>query len=127
MAGISGFELTPDLVVQGLIGVFIFLWALKDAIPRYREMQKAALPPNPMIAAMSMTWDRDMQERLLQTLERMATAAELQAKQQIEMVGTWDKMADQRQQEMSDRIGDLLQALERKENQLSAMIVKSRR
>lgn len=126
MASVSGFELTPDLAVQGLIGAFIFFWALKDAIPRYREMKKAA-QPNPIVAAMSMTWDRDMQERLLQIHERMAAALELQARQQVEMAGTWDKMADHRQQEMNDRISDLLKALERKEDQLSAFIVKSRR
>lgn len=124
MASVSGFELTPDLLVQGIIGALIALWALKDAIPIYRNMKKAA-HPDPMLAAVSMAWDRDMQERMLQILERMATASELQAKQQIEMAGSWGTMVDQRQQDMNEKIDDLMQALARKEDQLSAMIVRT--
>jgi len=125
MATVSGFELTPDLLVQGLIGASIALWALKDAIPMYRNMKKAS-HPDPMVSAMSMTWDRDMQERMLQILERMASASELQAKQQIEMAASWGVMVDQRQQDMNEKIDGLMVALAKKEDQLSAMIVRSR-
>lgn len=126
MASVVGFDLTPDLIVQGVIGLLVFFWALKDAVPKYREMRKAA-HPDPILTAMSMSWDRDMQERMLQLLERMTIAAELQARQQTEMVGTWDKMADQRQHDMNEKINDLMKILERKEDQLSAMIVGQRR
>lgn len=125
MASVSGFDLTPDLLVQGLIGASIALWALKDAIPIYRNMKKAA-HPDPMVAAVSMAWDRDMQERLLQIHERMAAALEVQAKLQADMAGSWDQMVDQRQQQMNERIDDLLKALELKETQLTAMIVRDR-
>lgn len=119
MASAGGLSLTSDLVVQGLIGLFILLWAVKDAIPKYREMKKAS-HPDPMVGAMSMAWDRDMQERMLQIMERMAVASEVQAKSQTAIV-------DQRRHDMNERIDDLMKALERKEDQIAAMIVNPRR
>lgn len=121
----NGFEVTSDLIVQGLIGALLFFWALKDAIPKYREMKKAA-HPDPIIGAMSMAWDRDMQERLLQLIERMAKAQEIQAELQRNMAGSWTTMVDQKQQDMNEKIDDLLRALEVKEriskDDLSAFI-----
>lgn len=121
----AGFELNTDLIVQGLIGVFIFFWAMKDALPLYRQTRKTA-HPDPMVAAVSMAWDRDMQERLMLILERMAKAQELQAELQKNMAGSWDTMVDQRQQEANERIDALLKALEMKETQLTAMRVEVR-
>jgi ribonuclease HI len=83
--------------------------------------------PDPMVSAMSMAWDRDMQERMLQIMERMANAAELQATQQRGMAQSWETMTNQRQLEMNERIDTLLQALARKEDQLSAMISRPHR
>lgn len=118
----GGIPFDTDLAVQGLIGAFVFFWALKDAVPLYRQMKKNA-HPDPMVAAMSATWDRDMQERLLQIMERMAKAQETQADLQKNMAGSWDVMADQRQQDMNEKIELLLKALDRKED-LSAFIGK---
>lgn len=127
MASVSGFELTPDLLVQGLIGASIALWALKDAIPIYRNMKKAA-HPDPMVSAMSMSWDRDMQERMLQIMERMAKAQELQADIQKNMAGSWGSMADQRQQDMSEKIDELMERLAQKDrDDLLAMVTGHRR
>lgn len=125
MASAAGFELTTDFIVPGITGLLLLGWALKDAVPKFREM-KNAVHPNPMVAAMSMTWDRDMQERLLQIHERMAVALELQAKQQIEMAGSWGAMVDQRQQDMNEKIDDLMRALAKKEDQLMAMVSRPR-
>lgn len=114
----NGFELTPDLLLQGIAGLLIFFWALKDAWPLYRAT-KNKTPVDPMVAAVSMAWDRDMQERLLQIMERMAAAQEAQAKNQTAMAQTWGSMEDRQRIEMNERIDELLKALERKEQQLS--------
>lgn len=126
MATESDFVLTRDLIVQGLVGLFILLWAAKDALPTYRAMKAAskASPANAMVAAVSMAWDRDQQERLLQIMERIAAASEKQAHNQANMSGTWSEMADQQRRDMHERIESLLKALERKEDQLSAMIAQ---
>ena len=122
MASVVGFDLTPDLVVQGVIGLLVFFWALKDAVPKYREMRKAA-HPDPILTAMSLSWDRDMQERMLQVLERMAKAQEMQAELQKNMAGSWDTMVDQRQQNMSEKIDELMEKLANKErDDLLAMV-----
>lgn len=126
------FELTRELVVQGLIGLLLLLWAAKDALPTYRSMKNAAKTTsatsttNAMVAAVSMAWDRDQQERLLQLMERIAAANELQARNQSGMADTWSDMADQQRRDMNERIDSLLKALERKEDQLSAMISRRR-
>ena len=119
------FALTPEMVVQGLIGLLLLLWAAKDALPLYKSMKNAAhtasatSTTNAMVAAVSMAWDRDQQERLLQIMERIAAANELQARNQT-------TMADQQRNDMTERMNDLLKALERKEDQLSAMISRRR-
>lgn len=126
MAG-GEFELSRELVIQGLVGLFILLWAAKDALPTYRAMKASAQSPsstNTMVAAMSMSWDRDQQERLLQIMERIAHANELQAKNQTGMADTWSDMAEQQRRDMHERIDSLLKALERKEDQLSATIAQ---
>lgn len=121
----DGFSLTNEMVVQGLIGLLLFFWALKDALPAYRAHKKSS-PDNPIVTAMSMSWDRDMQERLLQILERMAAAAELQAKQQISMSGSWQEMSDRQKVEMNERFENLLDALRRAEDRTVERVVSSR-
>jgi ABC-type phosphate/phosphonate transport system substrate-binding protein len=77
-----------------------------------RRETVAATQPNPMVAAVSMAWDRDMQERFLQLIERMAKAAEEQAEFQKHMSGSWAAMSDHQRDDMNKKIERLLEALE---------------
>lgn len=104
-------ELTTELIVQGLAALFLFLWAGRNALQARRETV-AATQPNPMIAAVSMSWDRDMQERFLQLIERMAKAAEEQAMIQKAMSGSWAAMSDRQREDMDKKIERLLEALD---------------
>lgn len=114
MANGSGLDLSVELIVQGLIGFFVVLWALKDAVPAYRAM-KNQKPADPMATAMSIVWDRDERERFLQLMERMTIASETQARQQT-------AIADQQRVEMNSHIDNLLHALREKEERLNAMV-----
>lgn len=114
MANGSGLDLSVELIVQGLIGFFVVLWALKDAVPAYRAM-KNRKPADPMATAMSIVWDRDERERFLQLMERMMIASETQARQQT-------AIADQQHADMNSKIDSLMRALQDKEDRLNAMI-----
>jgi len=104
--------LTPELFIQGIAAVFLILWAWRDAAKARRDAAKA-IAPNPMVAAMSMSWDRDQQERLLQIMERMAKALEAQAHYQKEIDKAQGIMVDQRQNEFSEKIDELLDRIRR--------------
>lgn len=104
-------ELTVELLVQGLAAFFIFLWAGRNALQARRETV-AATQPNPMVAAISMSWDRDMQERFLQLIERMAKASEEQAALQAKMAGSWAAMSDRQREDLDEKIERLLKALD---------------
>lgn len=108
-----------SLLIQGLIGVLIFFWAWKEARNTYKTTTDQ-MKPNPIVAGVSMAWDRDMQERFLQLIERMALAAEAQA-------GAQTTIANDQQRKMNERIEDLLRALDRKEHDLSAILSSVRR
>lgn len=121
-------------IVQGLIGAFIFFWAYNEARKTYHATTEQ-LRPNPIVAGVSMAWDRDMQERFLQLMERMATAAEIQAKHQSDMAGSWETLADRQKLEMKERFDELLSKLDRvearstrrKDDDMSAMVTEIRR
>lgn len=116
-------ELTAELIVQGLTALFLMVWAGKNAIQARRDTVAATSTPNPMVAAVSMAWDRDMQERFLQLLERMAKATEEQASLQAKMAGSWAAMSDRQRETMEEKIERLLKALDYAERgDLSAMV-----
>lgn len=115
-------ELSAEMIVQGLAALFLLLWAGGNAVKARRDTRNAT-KPNPMIAAVSMAWDRDMQERFLQLLERMAKAAEEQASLQGKMAGSWAAMSDRQREDLEEKIERLMKALDRTERgELSAMI-----
>lgn len=111
MANESSLDLSVELLVQGLIGLLVLLWALKDAVPAYRAMRAASKSADPMVAAMSISWDRDQQERLLQLMERIAKANEVQAERQT-------ALADQQRVDLNDKIDVLMEELRRKEREV---------
>ncbi len=116
-------ELTAELIVQGLTALFLVVWAGRNAIQARRDTVAAATQPNPMVAAVSMAWDRDMQERFLQLMERMAKATEEQAALQKQMAGSWAAMSDRQRETMEEKIERLLKALDHAERgEMSAMI-----
>jgi ABC-type phosphate/phosphonate transport system substrate-binding protein len=104
-------ELTTELLVQGLAALFLLLWAGRNALQAKRDTVTAT-QPNPMVAAVSMAWDRDMQERFLQLIERMAKASEEQALLQKQMAGSWSAMSDHQREDMNKKIERLLSALD---------------
>jgi hypothetical protein len=104
-------ELTTEILVQGLAALFLLLWAGRNAV-QARKDTVAATQPNPMVAAVSMAWDRDMQERFLQLIERMAKAAEEQSAFQKQMSGSWAAMSDRQRDDMNAKIERLLEALD---------------
>jgi ABC-type phosphate/phosphonate transport system substrate-binding protein len=104
-------ELTTELLVQGLAALFLLLWAGRNALQAKRDTVTAT-QPNPMVAAVSMAWDRDMQERFLQLIERMAKASEEQASLQKQMAGSWSAMSDHQREDMNKKIERLLSALD---------------
>jgi hypothetical protein len=104
-------ELSTELLVQGLAALFLLLWAGRNAVQARRDTV-AATQPNPMVAAVSMAWDRDMQERFLQLIERMAKASEEQASLQKQMAGSWSAMSDHQREDMNKKIERLLLALD---------------
>lgn len=108
-----------SLVVQGLTGFLVFFYVWKNGRDAYKATTEQ-MKPNPIMAGVSMAWDRDMQERFLQLLERMALAAEAQA-------GAQAKIANDQQRKMNERIEDLLEALDRKERDISAVLASVRR
>lgn len=111
-----------EAFVQGIGFLLLLLWAFRDARAKY-DATKQTLQPNPMVAAVSMSWDRDMHERLLQVLERMALAAEQQADMQKAMSGSWMSMADRQREAMDQKIDRLLRALDDAEDKsLSATV-----
>lgn len=119
-------ELSTELIVQGLAALFLLLWAGRQAVQARKDTVNAT-SVNPMAAAVSMAWDRDMQERLLQLLERMAKAAESQAAMQEAMSTSWKAMSDRQREDMNEKIERLLKALDQAEaGNLSAMIASLR-
>ena len=101
-------SLTNEIVIQGLIGFFLLLWALKDALKARKDTIKAATPTNPMVAAVSMAWDRDMQQQLLETLERIAQATEAQASAISEAQRL---LADQEHWQVKESLQDVVERL----------------
>lgn len=119
-------HLSTELLIQGLTGLCILFWVLKDAIKVRRETRQA-VQPNPMVTAVTMAWDSDQKERLLQLVERLAIAAETQAKLQASMAGSWDALADRQKVELTERFDDLLKALDEAERTRKEPMRSSRR
>lgn len=108
-----------DLLVQVATGFMVLFWGWTEARKHYKATKDQVKPQNPAVAGFSMAWDRDMQERFLQLIERLTKAAEAQASMQASMSSTWSGMADTKQKEMGDHIQNLLKTLERVEQELS--------
>lgn len=101
------FELSADLIVQGVASALLVLVGLREFMKARRETIKATAP-NPMVAAVSMAWDRDQQERLLQLVERMVVAQEAQTKHLAGIHDAQEEIADKRQADMQEKLDELL-------------------
>lgn len=106
-------SLTSDLLFQGLAALFLLLWAGRDAWKARRETLKA-VAPNPVVAAVSMAWDRNQQERLIQLVERMTIAMETQAKAQGAMAETESRKLNDHIEELLDRLKDAPETVPRR-------------
>ena len=73
----------------------------------------AAALGNPMVAAVSMAWDRDQQERLMQLIERLVLAHEAQTRHLAGIHESQDAMANKQQAELQERIDELLEKMEK--------------
>lgn len=105
-------DLTPDLILQGLAALFLGLWAWRDARKARTDATKA-VAPNPVVAAVSMAWDRNQQERLMQIMERMAKAQEEQASFMASIAQAQGIMVDKRQSDFQEKIDELLERMKR--------------
>ena len=107
--------LNTDIILQGLTGLFILFWAFKEARKVKEETSKAltASPAqkNPMVAAIGMAWDRDQLERLLQLVERIAKAQEVQAAEVQKVAKAQEALANQQQADLQDKIDRLMDRL----------------
>lgn len=100
-------SLSTEAIVSGIVGLITFGLVVKALFAGYMEAQKhlkSQAANNPIIHAMASSWDRDEKERFLQLFERLVVAAEIQAKHQ-------GALADQRQQDMSERIDEILEQM----------------
>lgn len=104
--------LNTDIILQGLTGLFLLLWAFKEARKVKEETAKAlaapTTPKNPLVAAIGMGWDRDQLERLLQIGERMAAAQESQAAETAKIAKAQQALADQKQTDLQEKMEELL-------------------
>lgn len=107
-----------SLLVQVATAFLVLFWGWSEARKHYKAT-KEQLKPNPIVQGMTMAWDRDMHERFLQLIERMAVASEAQAKVQ-------ESLANAQTREMNETMEKLLASLEKKERTLSAMRVRAR-
>lgn len=127
------FELSTSLIIQGLTGLCVFFWVFKDAWKHRRDTREAvktSTTTNPMVTAVTMSWDADQKERLLQIMERIATANERQAASAAGIATAQNTMVDKRQHDMDVRIDTLLKLLAKREEEirdLSPMAVRPRR
>lgn len=105
-----------DIILQGLTGLFILLWAFKEARKVKEETAKAlsgsAAQKNPMVAAIGMAWDRDQLERLLQLVERIAKAQEVQAAEVQKVAKAQEALANQQQIDLQEKIDALMGRLD---------------
>jgi uncharacterized protein YbaP (TraB family) len=100
-------SLSIEMIVSGIVGLITFGLIAKGVISGYREAQKhlkSEASKNPIIHAMASSWDRDERTRFMELMERLVIAEEHQAKAQT-------VLADQRQQDMSDKLDDLVERM----------------
>lgn len=82
-------QLSIEMVASGIVGLVLFGMMVKRAIEGYidtRRHMNSSNPNNSMVTAMSVSWDRDQQERLLQMIERIADSLVRQADSQEQLV-----------------------------------------
>lgn len=99
-----------EVILPGLTSIFILFMALRDA--RKAKSEVISSPPNTspsasnsIVSGVSIAWDRDQQERLLQMVERMVRAQEKIAKSQ-------EVLANKQQLDMQDAINELMQKMD---------------
>lgn len=99
--------LSTELVASGVVGILLAGAVIKKAFDGYVEARRhmIAQQTNPMTMAMAAVWGENERERFLQLLERITIALEDQAKHQ-------GILADQRQQDMNEKIDRLVQQME---------------
>ena len=117
--GVVPASVERQLVVGQNVGAFLRLAQARQLDHRYRghpELSRREQPPvaryDAILAAVSMAWDRDLQERLLQLIERMVLAHEAQTRHLEGIYKSQEVLADQRQIDMNEKLDDLLARME---------------
>jgi len=115
--GTIGTLLTPEAIGTSLAGFFIFGLIVRSFFKGWLEARTATTgsTTTAMVSAVSIQWDRDQRELLLQTLTRIADAHELQAKFQQDVAEAASALADKHRQNTEDKLGQILERLDQAE------------
>lgn len=113
--------LTPEGIGTGIAGLLIAGLIIRNAVRGWVEAksQTSGIGSNTvaMVGAVSMQWDRDQRELLLQTLIRIADAHELQAQHQRDVADAAATLADRHRQNTEDKLGQILERLDQAEQE----------
>lgn len=119
--GTVGNLLTPEAIGTSLAGLFIAGLIIRSFFKGWIEArtQTATMGSNTaaMMGAVSIQWDRDQRELLLQTLIRIAVAQEVHAKHLEFVAVAAAALADKHRQHTEEQLGEILERLERAENE----------
>lgn len=97
-----------ELVIPGLTAFFLAFMAWREARKAKSEVinsPPASSTTSAIVSGVSMAWDRDQQERLLQLVDRMVRAQEKIALAQ-------GVLADKQQLDMQDKLDELLERMD---------------
>lgn len=118
--GTVGDLLTPETLGSGLAGLFIAGLIIRSFFKGWIEARSASIGSNTaaaMVSAVSIQWDRDQRELLLQTLVRIADAHELQAQHQKGVAEAASALADKHRQESEEKLDQILERLDKAEQE----------
>jgi hypothetical protein len=115
-------ELTPELIGSGLVGLVMSgivargaIMGFIDARSKMREHEKLGAG-NPFTSVAGALWDRDQMERLMQLLERIGEALEMQSRYTEMIAKSQSILSDSYQQSTQSKLNDLLEMLEKAES-----------
>lgn len=99
-------SISLEAIASGIVGLLLAGGLIKRVLDGYIEAKKAtkSSPAGAMITAMSVSWDRDQQERFLQIMESIDKSLATQAASQV-------SLANQQQHDMQAQMAWLVDKL----------------
>jgi biopolymer transport protein ExbB/TolQ len=112
-------SLNGEMIAGGIVGLVMIGVAARNAIIGWheamRKVKAAETNTAPMVAALSVSWDRDQIERALQLLEKIADAIAANARYSEQISNAQKILADQFQQTTHEKLEDILERLDHAE------------